>query len=148
MLFRYNWERHWANPAEFNKGTPGICLDVARWVAEDVKAGVVAGDTWPATDPGPYPDEPACAFCVHNYLQTRHGIVTQENLALTQLADDKAYVFAYHLLAIPDPRRNRIAWLADCGEVGHRGRAGGEPTPRLASGRSERCLRIRLRELQ
>ena len=55
LLFRYNWERHWENPAEFNKGTPGICMDVARWVAEDVKAGVVAGDTWPATDPVPYP---------------------------------------------------------------------------------------------
>ena len=55
LLFRYNWERHWDNPAEFNKGTPGICMDVARWVAEEVKAGVVAGDTWPATDPVPYP---------------------------------------------------------------------------------------------
>ena len=53
--------------------------------------------------PVPYPDEPACAFCVHNYLQTRHGIVTQENLALTQLADDKAYVFAY--LYSPSPIR-------------------------------------------
>ena len=68
-----------------------------------MKAGVVAGDTWPATDPVPYPDEPACAFCIHNFLQTRHGIVTQENLALTQLADDKAYVFAY--LYSPSPIR-------------------------------------------
>ena len=40
---------------------------------------------------------------MHNYLQTRHGIVTQENLALTQLADDKAYVFAY--LYSPSPIR-------------------------------------------
>ena len=79
------------------------CMDVARWVAGDVKAGVVAGDTWPATDPVPYPDEPGCAFCVHNYLQTRHGIVTQENLALTQLADDKTYVFAY--IYSPSPIR-------------------------------------------
>ena len=78
-------------------------MDVARWVAGDVKAGVVAGDTWPATDPVPYPDEPGCAFCVHNYLQTRHGIVTQENLALTQLADDKTYVFAY--IYSPSPIR-------------------------------------------
>ena len=43
LLFRYNWERHWDNPAEFNKGAPGICMDVARWAAEEVKAGVVAG---------------------------------------------------------------------------------------------------------
>ena len=103
LLFRYNWERNWGDPAAFNQGAPGICMDVARWVANDVKAGVVAGDTWPATDPVPYPDEPGCAFCLHNYLQTRHGIVTQENLALTQLADDKAYVFAY--LYSPSPIR-------------------------------------------
>ena len=31
LLFRYNWERHWDNPPEYNKGTPGICMDVARW---------------------------------------------------------------------------------------------------------------------
>jgi hypothetical protein len=42
----------------------------------------------PAATPGrrPYPDEPGCAFCIHQYLQTRHGIVNQENLALKQLS--------------------------------------------------------------
>lgn len=101
LLFRYNWERHWEDPPTFNAGVPGICMDVARWVAEEVKAGVVAGDTWPATDPVPYPGEDACAFCVHTFLQTRHGIVTQENLALTQLANDKTYVFAYFYAPSP-----------------------------------------------
>jgi hypothetical protein len=57
-------------------------------VADEVKPGVTGGDTWAATGPVPYPDEPGCAFCVHQYLQTRHGIVNQENLALKQLADD------------------------------------------------------------
>ena len=81
---------------------------------------MVAGDTWPATDPVPYPDEPACAFCIHNYLQTRHGIVTQENLALTQLADDKGVRLRVPLLAVPDPRRNRLARLADRGALSTR----------------------------
>ena len=95
LMFRSGWEMHWADPAKYNNGQPGICMDVARWVAEDVKAGVTGGDSWAATDPVPYPNEPACVFCVHNYLQTRHGIVNQENLALKQLADMKQYVFAY-----------------------------------------------------
>ena len=59
ILFRYGWESHWDDPATFNDGQPGICMDVARWVAEEVKAGVTGGDTWAATDPVPYPDEPA-----------------------------------------------------------------------------------------
>ncbi len=95
ILFRSGWEKHWENPKAYNAGQPGICMDVARWVAEDVKAGVTGGDSWAATDPVPYPNEPGCAFCVHAYLQARHGIVNQENLRLKQLADAKLYVFAY-----------------------------------------------------
>ena len=34
-------------------------------------------------------------FCVHTYLQTRHGIVNQENMKLSELAADKVYVFTY-----------------------------------------------------
>ena len=76
-------------------------MDVARWVAEEVKAGLTGGDTWPGTDPVPYPNEPACNFCIHNYLQTRHGIVNQGNLALKQLADDDVYIFAYIYSPVP-----------------------------------------------
>ncbi len=101
ILFRYGWESHWDDPATFNDGQPGICMDVARWVAEDVNAGVTGGDTWAATDPVPYPDEPGCAFCLHQYLQTRHGIVNQENLMLKQLADDGVYVFTYMFSPMP-----------------------------------------------
>jgi kynurenine formamidase len=95
ILFRYGWESHWDDPPTFNDGSPGICMDVARWLAEEVQAGVTGGDTWNTTDPVPYPDEPTCVFCIHQYLQTRHGIVNQENLRLKQLADDEVYVFAY-----------------------------------------------------
>ncbi len=101
ILFRYGWESHWDDPAKFNDGQPGICFDVARWVAEEVKAGVTGGDTWAATDPVPYPDEPGCVFCLHTYLQTRHGIVNQENLELKQLADDGVYVFTYVYSPMP-----------------------------------------------
>ena len=95
VLFRYGWESHWGDPAAFNDGEPGICLDVARWLADDIKIGVTGGDDWAATDPVPYPGEPGCVFCVHQFMQTRHGIVNQENLMLKQLADDKVYVFTY-----------------------------------------------------
>ena len=101
VLFRYGWERHWGEPTKYNDGCPGLAMEVARWLAEEVKAGVTGGDTWPGTDAVPYPDEPACAFCVHTYLQTRHGIVNQENLALKELADAKAYVFTYMYSPVP-----------------------------------------------
>lgn len=101
IMFRTGWEKYWDDPAAYNKGEPGICLDVARWIANEVKAGVTGGDSWAATDPVPYPNEEACVFCVHNYLQTRHGIVNQENLRLKQLADDKTYVFSYVYSPVP-----------------------------------------------
>ncbi|MBK36870.1 MAG: cyclase [Gemmatimonadetes bacterium] len=95
IFFRYGWERNWEDPEAYNVGCPGVDMSVARWVAEEVKAGVTGGDTWPGTDPVPYPGEEACGFCIHTYLQTRHGIVNHENLALKQLADAGVYVFAY-----------------------------------------------------
>ncbi len=101
VMFRTGWEKYWEDPAAYNAGQPGICLDVADWLAEDVKAGVTGGDSWAATDPVPYPGEKGCVFCVHSVLQTRHGIVNQENLRLKQLADDKVYVFAYIYSPVP-----------------------------------------------
>lgn len=93
IIFRTGWEKHWGNPAVFNDGCPGIGMEVARWVAEDVKAGVTGADTWPV-DAVPNPD-PGCVFCVHTYLQTRHGIVNQENMKLSELAAAGVYQFAY-----------------------------------------------------
>ena len=93
IIFRTGWEKHWGNPAKYNDGCPGIGMEVARWIAKDVQAGVTGGDTWPV-DAVPNPD-PECAFCVHTYLQTRHGIVNQENMKLSELAKDGVYVFTY-----------------------------------------------------
>ena len=101
ILFRYGWDTHWDDPATFNDGQPGICMDVARWVAEEVKAGVTGGDTWRPPTRSPTRTSPACAFCLHQFLQTRHGIVNQENLTLKQLADNGVYVFTYIYSPVP-----------------------------------------------
>ena len=107
IIFRYGWEKYWIKDnAKFNNGCPGIGFDVARWIAEDVKAGVTGGDSWPATDPvagkdTPNEVAPGCVFCVHNYLQTRHGIVNQENLKLKALADAGVYLFLYVYTPVP-----------------------------------------------
>ena len=93
IVIRTGWEQHWGDPATYNAGAPGIGMEVARWIAEEVQAGVTAFDTWPG-DAVPNPD-PACVFCVHTFLQTRHGIVNQENAKLSELAADKVYVFTY-----------------------------------------------------
>ena len=93
IIFRTGWEQHWGDPATYNNGAPGIGMEVARWVAEDVQAGVTGGDTWPV-DAVPDAD-PTCVFCVHTFLQTRHGIVNQENMKLSELAAAKVYTFTY-----------------------------------------------------
>jgi kynurenine formamidase len=99
IIFRTGWEKYWTDPATFNNGCPGIGMEVARWVAEDVKAGLTAGDTWPV-DAVPNPD-PDCVFCVPAFLQTRHGIVNHENLKLSELAKDKVYQFTYVFTPTP-----------------------------------------------
>lgn len=100
IIFRTGWEKYWVvDNAKYNNGCPGIGMEVARWIAEEVKAGVTGGDTWPvdavcgAGTPCEVP--PGCVFCVHTYLQTRHGIVNQENLKLKAMADAGIYQFAY-----------------------------------------------------
>ena len=99
IIIRSGWEKHWADPATYNNGCPGIGMEVARWIAEDVKAGVTGFDTWPG-DAVPNPD-PACAFCVHQYLQTRHGIINQENMLLSEAAGLGVYQFAYFYSPAP-----------------------------------------------
>ncbi|MEO1494926.1 MAG: cyclase family protein [Pseudomonadota bacterium] len=93
IVIRTGWEQHWTDVPTYNNGAPGIGMEVARWIAEEVQAGVTVFDTWPG-DAVPNPD-PACAFCVHTYLQTRHGIVNQENAKLSELAADGVYEFTY-----------------------------------------------------
>ena len=98
VAFRTGWESHWEDAATYNAGCPGIGMEVARWLA-DGNVGVTAGDTWPV-DAVPNPD-PDCVFCVHTFLQTRHGIVNHENLRLSELAEAGVYQFAYFFAPAP-----------------------------------------------
>jgi kynurenine formamidase len=99
VLFRTGWEKYWiVDNAKYNDGCPGIGMEVARWLAE-AKVGVTGGDTWPVNA---VPDvDPECAHCVHTFLQTRHGIVNQENLKLSELAAKGIYRFAYLYTPVP-----------------------------------------------
>ena len=100
VLFRTGWGKYWiTDNAKFNSGEPGIGAAVARWRSDDVRAGVWGGDTW-ATEVVPNPD-PGCAFCVHQHMLTRHGIVNQENMNLDGLAADKVYTFLYVYTTAP-----------------------------------------------
>jgi kynurenine formamidase len=100
VLFRTGWMKYWkTDNAKFNSGEPGIGMEVARWLSDEVKAGVYGGDTW-ATEAVPNPD-PACAFCVHAHMLTRNGIVNQENMNLDQLAADHVYRFMYVYSPVP-----------------------------------------------
>lgn len=94
VFFRTRWGDLWGEDNErFGSGAPGIGMEVARWLAEEVQAGVVGADTWP-TEAVPSPVE-GCVFCVHTFLIARHGIVNQENMNLDGLAEDGVYTFLY-----------------------------------------------------
>ena len=99
IVFRTGWERYWtSDPAKYAGDCPGIGMEVARWLAEG-QVGVTGGDTWPVEAiPNPDPD---CVFCVHTFLQARHGIVNQENLRLAELAARGVYRFAYVYAPVP-----------------------------------------------
>ncbi|MDF1793828.1 MAG: cyclase family protein [Thalassobaculaceae bacterium] len=100
VLFRTGWSKYWiTDNAKYNSGEPGIGGEVARWLSDDVQAGVWGGDTW-ATEVVPNPD-PACAFCVHQHMLARHGIVNQENMLLDGLATDQVYRFMYMYTPAP-----------------------------------------------
>ena len=99
VLFRTGWAKYWMEDNDkYNAGSPGIGMEVARWLAK-AEVGVTGADTWPV-EAVPNPD-PDCAFCVHTFLQARHGIVNQENLKLAGLAEAGIYQFAYFYTPVP-----------------------------------------------
>lgn len=100
FAFRTGWTKHWVKDnAKYNSGEPGVGMEVARWLAEDCKAGVVGADTW-AVEAVPNPD-PACVFCVHQYFLARHGIAIQENLSLDGLVKEGVYEFMWTYSPVP-----------------------------------------------
>ena len=73
VLFRNGWTKYWkTDNAKFNSGAPGIGMEVARWLTEEVKAGVWGSDQW-ASEAGPNPN-PGCVFCMHSHMLTRNGM--------------------------------------------------------------------------
>lgn len=100
VFFHTGWGKLWkVDNEKFNSGEPGIGMEVARWLTDEVKAGVVGADTW-ATEVVPNPD-PACAFCVHQHLMPRHGVVNQENMYFDELLADGVYTFLYVYSPVP-----------------------------------------------
>jgi hypothetical protein len=86
-------EQHWIkNNAEYNKGCPGIGLDVAKWIAQK-QCCVVGADTWPVeVVPGPDPNRP---FSCHQELITKNGIFLHENMDLSEVGKERVYEFVY-----------------------------------------------------
>jgi kynurenine formamidase len=101
VFFHTGWGKLWMKDNEkFNSGEPGIGMEVAKWLSDEVQAGVVGADTW-GTEvlPG---EDPGCVFCaVHTHLLVRHGIVNQENMYLDGLVSDGVYTFTYMFTPMP-----------------------------------------------
>ena len=99
IFFHTGWSSLWMhNNDRYNAGEPGIGLEVARWVVEKDLC-LTGADTW-ATEVVPNPDK-ALAFIVHAELQTKHGILNQENLVFDELIADRKYQFAYIFSPMP-----------------------------------------------
>ena len=93
VLFRTGHGKLWMKDnAEFNKGTPGMGVSVAKWLIEK-KVCVVAHDHWAGEAvPGEDKDRP---FEAHQWLINMNGIYIHENLDMDQLSADRVYEFAY-----------------------------------------------------
>ncbi len=101
VFFHTGWGKLWKTDNEtFKSGEPGIGMEIAKWLSDEVQAGVVGADTW-GTEAIPGED-PGCVFCAaHTHLLTRHGIVSQEVLYLDELVRDGVYTFAYIYSPMP-----------------------------------------------
>jgi len=99
VLFRTGHGKLWKKDnAEYNKGCPGPGITVGRWLA-DRKVAVVCADTWPVEAvPGENADLP---FACHAIWLTMNGIFINENLNLEELAQDRAYEFAWSFNPVP-----------------------------------------------
>ena len=99
VLFNYGWAVNWTNPSKYNdsfigtgenQGSPGIGLEVARWLVEK-RASMAGADSCcvqaqPPVTPGPR--------TVHHEL-LNNGVLMLENMDLRELARDRVYEFLY-----------------------------------------------------
>ena len=45
--YHTGWGQYWKTDNEkFNSGEPGIGMEIAKWLSDDVQAGVTGADTW------------------------------------------------------------------------------------------------------
>jgi len=99
IFFNTGWGTLWKkNNDKFNSGEPGIGLEVANWVIEKDLC-LTGADTW-AVEVVPNPGK-TLAFAVHMSLQTKHGILNQENLFFDDVIADKKYQFVYSFTPVP-----------------------------------------------
>lgn len=99
ILFNYGWAVHWSNPQKYNdsrffvgenQGSPGIGLEVARWLVSK-RVSMAGADSCcvqvqPPITPGPR--------TVHHELLL-NGVLMLENMDLRELARDRVYEFLY-----------------------------------------------------
>ncbi len=100
VFFHTGWGKLWKKDNDrFNSGEPGFGMEVARWMSDEIKVGVYGSDSW-AGEVVPNPD-PGCAFCIHEHMLTRNGIVHQENANFDDLIKDGVYRFTYFYSPMP-----------------------------------------------
>jgi kynurenine formamidase len=99
VLFRTGHIKLWKKDnAEYNKGHAGPGETAARWLAER-KIACVGADTWAVEAvPGESEQRP---FACHLIWVAMHGIHIIENQNLEELAQDKAYEFAWSFNPLP-----------------------------------------------
>ena len=99
ILFNYGWAVNWTNPSKYNdgrfgtgenKGSPGIGVEVARWLVERKASMVGADSCCVMVNPAPTPG----SGNVHHELLF-HGTFLLENMDLRDLARDQVYQFLF-----------------------------------------------------
>jgi len=102
VIFRTGWVgKYWKDAKTFAATTPGINIEVARYLIEK-NVGMTGMDSWPIEN---IPSaDPKGAFYIHNLLETINGIWNIENLSsdtLGQMAKDGVYDFLFIYIPVP-----------------------------------------------
>jgi len=102
VIFRTGWVgKYWKDPKTFTASTPGINIDVARYLIEK-NVGMTGLDSWPLEN---IPSaDPKGAFYIHCLMEPVNGIWNIENLssdALGQMAKDGVYDFLFIYIPVP-----------------------------------------------
>jgi kynurenine formamidase len=92
IIFRYGWAQLWKDPTTYGGSSPGIGMEVARWLVSK-QVCMTGADTGP-TEVIPNPDSDLFVP-VHQELIMKNGIFNLENMDMEQLATDKVYEFQF-----------------------------------------------------